>query len=462
VIRYLLAAGLIASCGGSPPAPAPTLPTDKPIVAPPVPPPVVVADPPPKTEGAVTEAWTHGVHILVKRNPGAETTVMQLYIRGGVRNWTASDAGIEGIALQTAVHGGTAKWPKDAFTERLSDLGSTLTAASTEDASSLEAWSLTPTWDQTFEMLVSAFLSPTLPEEQIEVERQRVLAALANEQSNPDGLLALHMHAVMFKGSPYANRAIGTKESVTSLTAAQLRTHLAQLRDPSRLLVVVVGDVDPAHVIAATKEAFGTLPLGTYHEDKLPPIAERPGLVTTFEQKLPTNYIEAMAPGPAWGSPDFFPAWVAMSGLWTRLFAEVRTKRNLSYAPGSSMRAYSQLPRVSLYVTAVDPVTTMAVMLGEAKKLRDEPYPADELEAAKSTFVTGTLMHAEDAAGQADALGEAQILGGDWRLLQDLPAKIHAVTAAQIQAWAKAHLTHFQTVVIGDPTKLDRKALESF
>jgi predicted Zn-dependent peptidase len=47
-------------------------------------------------------------------------------------------------------------------------------------------------------------------------------------------------------------------------------------------------------------------------------------------------------------------------------------------------------------------------------------------------------------------------------LLQDLPAKIHAVTAAQIQAWAKAHLTHFQTVVIGDPTKLDRKALESF
>ena len=461
-MRYLLLATLIA-CGGSTPTPAPTLPnTDRPMPAPPAPPPVVAADPPPKTEGAITEAWAHGVHILVKRNPGSETTVTNLYIRGGVRNWTAADAGIEDLALETAVHGGTAKWLRDAFTQRLSDLGSTLSATSGEDLSALESWSLTPAWDHTFEMLVSAFLQPALPPEQIEVERQRTLATLAEEQGSPDALLALRTHAMVFKGSPYANRAVGTKESLSSLTADQLRAHLAKLRDPSRLLVVVVGNVDPAHVIAATTAAFGALPAGSYREDKLPAIADRPGQVTTFEQKLPTNYIMATAVGPSWGTPDFFPAWVAMSGLWTRLFAEVRTKRNLSYAPSSRMTAFSQLPRVSLYVTAVDPIMTMGVMLAEAKKLRDEPFPADELERAKSKFVTGTVMAAEDAAGQAAALGNAQLLGGDWRLLQDLPTKIHAVTAAQIQSWAKAHLTHFQTVVIGDPTKLDRKALESF
>ena len=151
-----------------------------------------------------------------------------------------------------------------------------------------------------------------------------------------------------------------------------------------------------------------------------------------------------------------------MSALYERLFEEVRTKRNLSYAPAGYMQAMSQLPRVSLYVTAVDPIATMAVMLDEAKKLRDTPIPADELERAKSTFVTSTVMRAEDGAGHAEVLANAQLLGGDWRLLQDLPAKVHAVTAAQIQAWAKSHLTRLQTVVIGDPTKLDRKALEGF
>jgi len=460
-MRYLLLVTLLA-CGGGPkpsamPAPAPVEPTPAPPV--PVAPP---ADPPAKTEGAITEAWAHGIHILVKRTPHAESTVTNLYLRGGVRNWTASTAGGEGIALRTAVHGGTTKWPKDAFTQRLSDLGSTLEAASGEDDSALESWSLTPAWDQTFEMLVSALLQPALPAEQIEIERQRVLAQLADEQANPDALLGLREHAVVFAGNPYANRAIGTKGSVASLTAEQLSAHLAKLRDRSRMLLVVVGDVDPAHVIEATTAAFGGLPAGSYREEPLPPIADRRGAVTAYEQQLPTNYITATAIGPAWGSPEFFPAWVGMSALYERLFEEVRTKRNLSYAPAGYMTAMSQLPRVSLYVTAVDPIATMTVMLDEAKKLRDVAIPADELERAKSTFVTGTMMAAEDGAGQARMLANAQLLGGDWHLLQDLPAKIHAVTSAQIQAWAKSHLTRLQTVVIGDPTKLDRKALEAF
>jgi predicted Zn-dependent peptidase len=215
-------------------------------------------------------------------------------------------------------------------------------------------------------------------------------------------------------------------------------------------------------VIAATNSYFDVLPAATYHEVKLPELPSSNGLVTAFEQKLPTNYIYASAPAPQWRTADFFPAWLAMSVLRTRLFSEVRTKRNLSYAPSARMSTRTQFPRVSLYVTAVDPVATMAVMLAEAKKLRDEPIPGDELEREKSAFVTYTVMAAEDAAGQAADLAIAQNIGGDWHLLQDLPAKIHAVTAAQIMAWAKAHLTHLQTVVIGDPTKLDRKALEGF
>jgi zinc protease len=226
-------------------------------------------------------------------------------------------------------------------------------------------------------------------------------------------------------------------------------------------LLVVVGNIDPAHVIAATNSYFEALPAGTYHETKLPELAASNGLVTAFEQKLPTNYILASAPAPQWGTPDFFPAWLAMSVLRTRLFKEVRTKRNLSYAPSARM-SRTLFPRVSLYVTAVDPIATMTVMLAEAKKLRDEPVPTDELEGEKSTLVTLNVMAAEDAAGQAETLAVAQNIGGDWHLLQDLPAKIHAVTAAQIAAWAKGHLTHLQTVVIGDPTKLDRKALEGF
>ncbi|HEY0251220.1 MAG TPA: pitrilysin family protein [Kofleriaceae bacterium] len=454
-MRALLLAFVVA-CGGSAPPPPTTLPPAAPTPAPAPP-----SDPPTKVEGPITDAWTHGIHILVKRNPGSATTVTNLYIRGGYRNWTTSDAGIEPVALRTAVHGGTAKIPKDAFTQRLSDLGSTLEAETSQELSSIESWSLTPVWDKTFELLASAFTEPALPKQQLEIERQRSLASLANEQANPDQLLSLHGHEVFYAGSPYAVRAIGTKESVTAMTPDQVRAHLAKLRDRSRLLIVVVGDIDPARVIEATDRYFGQLP-STYQETKLPPIANRPGRVTAYEQKLPTNYIEAIAPGPAWGSPDFFPAWLAMTTLGRREFEEVRTKRNLSYAPSAYFNPIAQTTTAALYVTAVDPVVTMKVMLDEAKRLRDEPIPTDELEGDKSTFVTYNLMRRETAEGQAQYLAYAQLIGGDWHLLENLPAKIHAVTPAQIQAWAKAHLTKMQTVVIGDPSKLDRAALEGF
>ena len=460
------AVAALAACGGkaTPPTMLPTTGDTGGALAPPpdVKTPPAPTDPAPKTEGAITEAWAHGVHILVKRIPGAETTATSLYIRGGVRNWTAADAGIEQLALATSVDGGTDNLAKDAFTQRLSELGSTLGARSSEDYAALDAWSLTPTWDDTFKLLAAAFLHPALPAEQIEVERQLQLAALNQEQDDPDAKLSRAMYDTVYRGHPYGNRARGTLASVKALTAAQLRAHLDQLRESSRMLLVVVGDIDAQHVIAATTAAFGELPRGAYSDPPLPPWAPDKGAVTTIEQKLPTNYVMAVAPGPRWGDPDFYAMWIGMSALHAREFAEVRTKRNLSYAPSAYMRINTSIPMVGLYVTAVDPVTTMGVMLGEAKRLRDEPIPAGELAAAKAKFLTSTMMAAEDASGQAANLAIAQIVGGDWHRLQDLPTQVHAVTAAQIQGWAGKHLTHLQTIVLGDPTKLDRKALESF
>ncbi len=454
----------LAACGGTPP-PSPSLPADlasRP--SPPSPPPVPAepADPAPKTEGAITEAWVHGLHILIKQNPGSESTVTNLYIRGGVRNWTAADSGIERLALATAVHGGTTTLAKDAFTTRLAELGSSIGFDSNDDYAGIMAWSLTPAWDTTFALLADAFLHPALPAPQLEIDRQRQLAAINGEEDDPDSLLNRRLAETIYKGQPYANRAIGTKAVVAALTAARVRAHLDGLRETSRLLLVVVGDVEPGHVLDAARAAFGELPRGTYRETALVPVTSDKGVLTVFEKKLPTNYIESSTTGPRWGDPEFFVAWLGMSVLQQRVFLEVRTKRNLSYAPSAWLTTASALPRADLYVTAVDPIATMKVMFDEARRLRDEPIGAGELAGHQASFLTRTLMRAEDAAGQASQLASAQLRGGDWRLLQNLPARIEAITAAQIQAWAKAHLTHFQTVVIGDPAKLDRAALESF
>jgi predicted Zn-dependent peptidase len=151
---------------------------------------------------------------------------------------------------------------------------------------------------------------------------------------------------------------------------------------------------------------------------------------------------------------------VAMSLLRYRLFEEVRTKRNLSYAPSAGLGG-SSVPTGYLYVTAVDPNATMKVMLDEAKRLRDQPISDKELAGTKATFLTGYLMQNESTEGQAGMLADAELLGGDFRLARTLPDRIRAVTPAGVQAYAKKYLGRLQMVVLGDPAKVDRALFES-
>src|SRR5262249_8055715 len=146
----------------------------------------------------------------------------------------------------------------------------------------LAAKSVRASWDETFNLMVDAFLRPALPPAEIELLRRQQLAALKHEQEDPDARLTLLAHQTIFRGHPYEHRAIGTAESVAKRTRAALAAHLAKLRERSRLLFVVVGDVDAARVLDACRAAFGALSRGDYRETTLPGVRfDRPALAVT-------------------------------------------------------------------------------------------------------------------------------------------------------------------------------------
>lgn len=414
-----------------------------------------------QTDGDVTTTTVNGLRILVKRTPGAEFVAGQLYVLGGVRNWTAQNAGIENLAIAVATEGGTRSLDKDAFAQRLAKLGSDLGGGSNNDFSVISAKGLKANWDETFGLMVDAFLNPALPASELEIARARQLSGLRHEQESPDGRLGYMTHMALFANHPYANRAVGTPESVAAVRADQLASYLGGLRETSRLVLVVVGDVDPMHVIDAAGKAFAGLPRGDYKPEPLPALSFAAPKLTSEFRKLPTNYVNGIFQGPSWKDPDITAGMVAMSLLNYRLFQEVRTKRNLSYAPSAGLRSQSQSPLGYLYVTAVDPNQTFGVMLEEAKKLRTAPPTAKELAGTKSLFLTGLLQANETVDGQAALLGRSLIYAGDWRFARELPAKVRAVTGPQLQQFAQGHLQHLQTFVLGDPAKLDANLFQS-
>ena len=401
------------------------------------------------------------MQILVKRAPGTEFTAVQLYIRGGVRDWTATTAGLEHVALEVATGGGTKSLAKEAYTRRLASLGASIYGYAGNEFSTIAGKAPLGSWDELFPIVVETFLAPALPESEFELVKQRELSARRHEMEDGDGRLNLQVQRAVFAGHPYANRPVGTLESIGALKTTDVGPALAVLRDSNRLLLVIVGDVDAARVIDQAKAAFASVPRGPYVETPIPPLHFTAPRVSGDAFKLPTNYIESIFAGPQWGDPDFPAMRLGMNLLGDRMFDEVRTKRNLSYAPNAYLDSWRAAPYAVLYVTTVDPNTTMQVMFDQTRRLQTELIPAKELDGTKAVFLTNYVGQHETVDGQAAELAYSHLLGGDWHKAKAFADRVRATSPEDVRRVAATWLTIPQTTVVGDPSKLDPRIVDA-
>ncbi len=376
--RRLALAVVLTACA------APTVRTASSAAGPPqAPVATAAADPPPAVDGDVTVGSIDGIQVIVQRMPGADFAAAQLYVRGGPRNWTAKSAGIEDIAFRVAAAGGTTKLDKIALSRRLGALGASLSGDAHNDFSGLYLKVPLAAWDDALPLLADAFLHPALPPDEIEVVRQQVLAELRHEKESPEGQLWTLERNRLFAGHPYENRSNGSLESVGSIAAGDLGPYLAKLRETSRLVLVAVGDLDPAHVLDQVQQLLGSLPRGSYVEIPLPPLVFGAPHLSTLERKLPTTYCEAVLPAPRWSDPDWVTGLVTMSGYSWRLWQEVRTRRNLADAVSAYIDRNFATPFGAIEVTAVDPNAAMRVVVDEARRLQTSPCPSRSWQASR-------------------------------------------------------------------------------
>ena len=158
---------------------------------------------------------------------------------------------------------------------------------------------------------------------------------------------------------------------------------------------------------------------------------------------------------PAAGALDYAAASVAMNHMGKQLFEEVRTKRNLSYAPQVGVRVTQAGGMAMVGVTAVDPATTWQVILDQLRLLQSTPLAPAELAGSKALFLTDFLAAGETTDGQADLLANWQLLTGDWKLSRSFVDQTRAVSADDVQKFANTYMHKLQTVTLGNAHGLD-------
>ncbi|MBK7705736.1 MAG: insulinase family protein [Acidobacteria bacterium] len=402
----------------------------------------------------VTEFEVNGLKVLVKRRPSAQTVTAGLFIRGGVRNIDSKTAGVEGLMISAAVEAGK-KFPRDVVRRELARTGSSIGGSPAKDFSVISLAATRQNFDRIWEIFADVSLNPVFAAADVERVREQTLTGLREAETNPDNFLEVLEERVVYAGHPYANDPSGTLETIAALTVQNLRDHHKKVMQTSQLMLVFVGDLDPEMIKQRVEATFGKLPRGNYKETPYPALDFSKPSLEIVQRDLPTNYVRGVFNAPPPGSPDYYAMRVAISLLQSRIYQEVRVKRQLSYAPNAEI-GNASVNTANIYVTAVDANQAVSVMLQEINNLKTRLVANQEISGVTGYFLTTYYIGEETNAAQGGSLARYELNGGGWRQTYEFLDKIREVKDTDIRRVAQKYMNNFRFVVIGNPAAINR------
>jgi len=394
----------------------------------------------------------NGLKVIFKPNTANDIVAANLYFRGGVKNLTRNQAGIENFALIVAQKA-TKNFPKDELNSRLERMNSKITSSAGKDYSSLDLLSVKQNFKSTWEIFADMLVNPLFNPEDVDLERQKIISAIEQSKDNPDNYQDELADQLFYAGHPYAIPVDGTVESVSAFTPEDLKSFLKKRMESSQLLLVVVGNTSKEEIESLVKDTIGKLPKGGYKDTSLPAVSHQEPAILIVYRDIPTNYIIGQFPVPGISEPQWYAALLAGAIMRDRMFEEVRTKRGLSYAPAAGVSGRFS-SNGFIYVTAVDADSTIKVMINEVKKMQNEPVTEKDLNDKLSQYITRVYMGMETNAAQADRLATFELGGIGYQAADGFIDNLKKVTPADIQKICQENIKNLQFVLIGDPETL--------
>ncbi|HWZ59686.1 MAG TPA: pitrilysin family protein [Gemmatimonadaceae bacterium] len=403
-----------------------------------------------------------GIPVILRRSTSANVVTADVYLLGGTRQTTDATAGIEPFLLDVSEQG-TRHYSKTVLRHVMATLGTSIAIDPTPDWTSIGVRATPSTFDSTWDVLADRLMYPTIDTTEVELLRTQYASAVRQRRDSPDALLEYLADSVTYPHHPYGRAVAGTERSVAAITVRQLRQYEATQMVRSRMLIVVVGNVDRPRVERLIQRTLAKLPPGTYTWTLPTPALPHPMALVTDERHLPTNYILGHFQGPPATSPDYQALRVALAVLSGRLFAIIRDERNLSYAVNAPF-VERAIGEGGLYVTTVAPDSVLTIMRHEVAQLQTNIVDPDALGRLVQQFITEYFLDNETNADQANFLARAELYRGDYRTAQGdrFVAELRHVNPFDIQRVARQYMRDISFAYVGDTTKLSPAAVRGF
>ena len=369
-------------------------------------------------------------------------------LEGGMASGETMNPTLGSFTAGLITSSGSAKFSKDELRRFLSRTSTRLGGSSDRLGIQYSMTSTRARFDKAWELLSSLIREPLFDETEYRNMMQRRLTQAQGAWSNPEGYAFRMADSLVKINHPYLARYTYEKD-VEEVTIPMMRAFQKKLSERSRLFVVVVGNVTKSEITKKLRD-FSGWPKGNYSLPTVPDIraANNPSISIVNKPDKPTTYIFAGFAGPSANDAEFWPMTVGLSYLRSVLFKEIRTKRNLSYAPFAFQNNSHGKGMGVIGVSTVWPDSAMRIMLYEMQKLRDGKFEAEDIEKAKQVYITNYYFREMTNAAKASSIYSAERYTGDWQTAFSYQ-EIESVDKSAVQRAFKKHAHNLQVGIVG-------------
>jgi zinc protease len=418
---------------------------------------------------AVRTTLANGLNVVVVPTSRLPLVDFRLVARAGSVNDPAGKEGVARLMAELLTQGAAKRTAKQ-IADDIEFVGGSLSAGAGAEQLVVSCEVLKKDLALGTELFRDVIVNPNFAAEEFDRKKEEALGQIASDKSEPSVIAENAMTRWFWGDSPLAHPAIGWEKSLQAITRDDVRSFHGRFLTPERSVLVVVGDVQPAAVVASLKAAFAGWKRGgeAQASDPYGPAAAIKGRSVRIVNKpeATQTQIRMMCPSVPRNHPDWYAIQVANticgSGFTSRLVNSIRVEQGLTYSISSQFqqRRAAGAFRVSTFTRNDQLRKCVDAVLAEVKKLVDEGPTQAELDKArnylKGQFPLG-LQSPDELAGE---IANVEFFGLPQDFIETYPAKIGAVTMDDVKRVLKTYFcTEDLKVLVVTNGELAQKAL---
>jgi len=393
-----------------------------------------------------------GLTVATDSMPDLATVSLGAWVGAGTRHESPEVNGIAHL-LEHMVFKGTERRSAEEIAVEIEAVGGHLNAYTSRENTAFYAKVLAEDAPLALDIVADILQHSTFLDDELERERSVVLQEIGQANDTPDDIVFDHFQETAYPAQALGRPVLGDSTTVGGLSRASLVDYLHGHYGPRQMVVTAAGRIEHARVVEMVAAAFT-------HEGFTSNGATDPAVYRGGDRREERDLEQVHLLLGFDGAGYLDDGYYAMSllstlfggGMSSRLFQEVREKRGLVYSIYSFHSAFLDGGLFGLYAgTGTNEVRELVpVVCDEIAKLT-RGVTQEELERARAQVRASLLMSRESSSSRAEQLAQQLLIYNRPIPVDEVLAKIAAVTPDDIKDIAARLLASAPTLTAIGP-----------